>query len=301
MKLSILTATFNRGDLLQRLYESIIKNLKTNIDVEWLIMDDGSNDDTEKIISNMRDENKIYIRYLKQVNQGKMAAINHLMDYVRGDLIIECDSDDYFSNNAFETIEKAIEKDKNLENIYALVFLKYDQNGNNMGNKFPENEYESKMFDLYFKEGTIGEKALVFNSNIRKKYKYELENKEKFITEARLYHKMDLEYNVKCFNKEIMVCEYREDGYSKNLNDMFIKYPYGYFEYFKEMFEQNLKGIKLNKRMYIYKHYILFSILTKQKKILKNVKGSINKLAIAILYIPGAIATKKKFKNYIEE
>ena len=53
--------------------------------------------------------------------------------------------------------------------------------------------------------------------------------------------------------------------------------------------------------MYIYKHYILFSILTKQKKILKNVKGSINKLAIAILYIPGAIATKKKFKNYIEE
>ena len=56
MKLSILTATFNRGDLLQRLYESIINNLKTNIDVEWLIMDDGSNDDTEKIISNMRDE-----------------------------------------------------------------------------------------------------------------------------------------------------------------------------------------------------------------------------------------------------
>ena len=170
-----------------------------------------------------------------------------------------------------------------------------------MGNKFPENEYESKMFDLYFKEGTIGEKALVFNSNIRKKYKYELENKEKFITEARLYHKMDLKYNVKCFNKEIMICEYREDGYSKNLNDMFIKYPYGYFAYFKEMFEQNLKGIKLNKRMYIYKHYILFSILTKQKKILKNLKGSINKLAIAILYIPGAIATKKKFKNYIEE
>ena len=112
---------------------------------------------------------------------------------------------------------------------------------------------------------------------------------------------MDLKYNVKCFNKEIMICEYREDGYSKNLNDMFIKYPYGYFAYFKEMFDQDFKGIKLNKRMYIYKHYILFSILTKQKKILKNVKGSINKLAIAILYIPGAIATKKKFKNYIEE
>ena len=117
MKLSILTATFNRGDLLQRLYESILENLKTNIDVEWLIMDDGSNDDTEKIISKMRDENKIYIRYLKQVNQGKMAAINHLMDYARGDLIIECDSDDYFAENAFLYLKDAYEESKKSENF----------------------------------------------------------------------------------------------------------------------------------------------------------------------------------------
>lgn len=302
MKISILTPTYNRANLLRNLYKSILENCRDcKLQVEWLIMDDGSKDETKLMVERFISDKKLEIRYFYQENSGKMQALNKLVQKCNGDFIIECDSDDYFSNNAFETIEKAIEKDKNLENIYALVFLKYDQNGNNMGNKFPENEYESKMFDLYFKEGTIGEKALVFNSNIRKKYKYELENKEKFITEARLYHKMDLKYNVKCFNKEIMICEYREDGYSKNLNDMFIKYPYGYFEYFKEMFEQNLKGIKLNKRMYIYKHYILFSILTKQKKILKNVKGSINKLAIAILYIPGAIATKKKFKNYIEE
>lgn len=192
-------------------------------------MDDGSKDETKLMVERFISDKKLEIKYFYQENSGKMQALNKLVQKCNGDFIIECDSDDYFSNNAFETIEKAIEKDKNLENIYALVFLKYDQNGNNMGNKFPENEYESKMFDLYFKEGTIGEKALVFNSNIRKKYKYELENKEKFITEARLYHKMDLKYNVKCFNKEIMICEYREDGYSKNLNDMFIKYPYGYF------------------------------------------------------------------------
>lgn len=302
MKISILTPTYNRANLLKNLYKSILENCTNcNLQVEWLIMDDGSKDETKLMVERFISDKKLEIKYFYQENSGKMQALNKLVQKCNGDFIIECDSDDYFSNNAFETIEKAIEKDKNLENIYALVFLKYDQNGNNMGNKFPENEYESKMFDLYFKEGTIGEKALVFNSNIRKKYKYELENKEKFITEARLYHKMDLKYNVKCFNKEIMICEYREDGYSKNLNDMFIKYPYGYFAYFKEMFDQDFKGIKLNKRMYIYKHYILFSILTKQKKILKNVKGSINKLAIAILYIPGAIATKKKFKNYIEE
>ena len=131
MKISILTPTYNRANLLKNLYKSILENCRDcKLQVEWLIMDDGS----------------------KEENSGKMQALNKLVQKCNGDFIIECDSDDYFSNNAFETIEKAIEKDKNLENIYALVFLKYDQNGNNMGNKFPENEYESKMFDLYFKE-----------------------------------------------------------------------------------------------------------------------------------------------------
>ena len=107
MKLSILTATYNRANLLKRLYESILMNLNVGIEVEWLIMDDGSSDETENVISKIRDENRIYIKYLKQVNQGKMAAINHLMDYARGDLIIECDSDDYFAENAFLYIKDA--------------------------------------------------------------------------------------------------------------------------------------------------------------------------------------------------
>ena len=209
MKLSILTATFNRGDLLQRLYESIIKNLKTNIDIEWLIMDDGSNDDTEKIISNMRDENKIYIRYLKQVNQGKMAAINHLMDYVRGDLIIECDSDDYFTENAFLYLKDAYEESKYEKDLYGLCFLKYDQNGNNIGNEFKNQK--TTMFDLYFKELEDGEKAIAFFKDRRKNYSYELEGEEKFVTEARMYHKMDLYYKIKCYNEPIMICEYQKD------------------------------------------------------------------------------------------
>jgi len=170
MKLSILTATFNRGDLLQRLYESILENLKTNIDVEWLIMDDGSNDDTEKIISKMRDENKIYIRYLKQVNQGKMAAINHLMDYARGDLIIECDSDDYFAENAFLYLKDAYEESKYEKDLYGLCFLKYDQNGNNIGNEFKNQK--TTMFDLYFKELEDGEKAIAFFKDRRKNYSW---------------------------------------------------------------------------------------------------------------------------------
>lgn len=296
MKLSILTPTFNRASLLKRLYESIKKNCENcKCDVEWLIMDDGSSDNTKQVINNYIQEKEVDIKYYYQENSGKMEAINKLVSKVTGDYIVECDSDDYFSENAFSIIERRIEEVEEKNDIYALVFLKYDQDGKNMGNSFKEDGYISKMFDLYFKEGIFGEKALVFNSKIRKEYKYELENGEKFITEARLHHKMDLKYNVICFNEPIMICEYKADGYSKNIEKIYKENPYGYYEYFKEILSLNLRNVKIKKMIYIYKHYILFSVLTKKKNIIKPVKGLKNKIVIAILYLPGKIMTKKRF------
>ena len=293
MKISILTATYNRANLLPRLYESIVNNVKDNIDIEWLIMDDGSKDNTKEIIQKFIEENKqLYIKYFFQENQGKMQAINNLMQYAQGDLIIECDSDDYFTNNAFEIIEKAYkENENNMENYYALCFLKYNQAGENMGKTFQKNC--TTMFDLYFKEGEDGEKALVFNSKIRKQYKYELEDKEKFVTEARMFHKMDERYGIICINEPIMICEYQPSGYTKNINKQFIENPYGYFNYFKEILQKDMRGVLFKKRLYAIKHYILFSTLTNQKKIIKNIKGFLNKLLVTILIIPGKIKSTR--------
>ena len=298
MKITILTPTYNRANLLDKLYTSILINNNNcnEVEVEWLIMDDGSTDNTKRVAEEYVKENIISVRYFYQENQGKMAAINNLMKYVTGDLIIECDSDDFFSKDAFKIILKSLRECKDLAETYALVFLKYTTNGKNMGNDFPDDNYTSTMFDLYFKEGITGEKALVYNASIRKQYTYELEHDEKFVTEARLHHKMDLSYTIRCFNNPIMICEYKPDGYTKNINKLFKQSPFGYYEYFKEIFDQNLNGVTFKKRMYIYKHYILFSVLTKQKHPIKNVNGLINKLIVGILYIPGKIATRRKMK-----
>ena len=295
MKLAILTATYNRANLLSRLYESILNNLNDDIDVEWLIMDDGSIDDTKKVVQNLMEQNRFEIKYFFQENQGKMKAINSLIEVVESDLIIECDSDDYFTNDAFKVIKDEYEKNIDLmKNCYGLCFLKYDQTGKNMGKDF-KNE-TSKMFDLYFKKGEDGEKALVFNSEIRKQYKYELENGERFVTEARMFHKMDEKYNIVCINKPIMICEYQSEGYTRNISKQFVENPYGYFEYFKEILQKDMNGVSFKKRLYAIKHYILFATLTKQKNIVKDVTGFLNKMLIFTLYLPGKIATKIKFK-----
>lgn len=294
MKISVLTATYNRANCLSKLYESIITNLESQVDVEWLIMDDGSTDGTKEAVENLIKINKFEIKYFYQENQGKMQALNNLINEAQGDLIIECDSDDYFTDNAFKIIRNAYEKNKdNIKDFYALCFLKYDQTGNNMGNEFKKDM--TTMFDLYFKQGECGEKALVFNSHIRKQYKYELENGEKFITEARMYHKMDEKYNLICINEPIMICEYQSEGYTRNINKQFMENPYGYFKYFKEIFEHDMKGVPFKKRLYVVKHYILFAVLSNQKAVLKQAKGAFNKVLIMILYLPGKMLTNKKF------
>lgn len=291
MKISVLTPTFNRANFLERVYKSLLKNKEYIQNIEWLIMDDGSTDNTKSVIEKLKDENKIEIKYYYQENQGKMVAINKLVEQSTGDLIVDCDSDDYFTKDAFKIIKEEFEKYKAEKNIYGLCFLKYDQNGNNMGNNFKKEK--TTMFDLYFKEGETGEKAIVFYSNIRKQYKHELEKNERFVTEARMYHKIDEKYQMICVNKPIMKCEYQEKGYTKNISKQFKENPNGYYKYFQEILKKNMKGVTLKKRLYAIKHYILFSYLTKSKKNLKEIKNLINKIIYLILYIPGILKSKK--------
>lgn len=298
MKISVLTPTYNRAHLLDKLYASLLINSNNcmGCQIEWLIMDDGSTDNTRRVVEEYSKEGMVDVKYFYQENQGKMVAINNLVKKATGDLIIECDSDDFFTKDAFKIIMQSLKECKDMSDTYALVFLKYTKDGKNMGNEFLENNYQSTMFSLYFKEGITGEKALVYNAGIRRKFEYELENNEKFVTEARLHHKMDLEKTVRCFNKPIMICEYQKEGYTRNINKLFKESPYGYYQYFKEIFEQDMHGVTFKKRMYVYKHYILFSVLTKQEHAIRNVKGIINKIMVTLLYIPGKIATKSKMK-----
>lgn len=293
MKISVLTPTYNRANLLERLYKSLVKNLKYDIEIEWLIMNDGSTDETKNVIKKFIAENKIEIKYFEQENQGKMVSINKLVEKATGDLIIDCDSDDYFTEDAFKIINEEYKKNKNENNIYGLCFLKYDQDGKNMGNNFKNKK--TTMFNLYFKEGETGEKAIVFFSSIRKQYKHELEHNERFVTEARMYHKLDEKYKMICINKPIMICEYQKEGYTQNIVKQFKENPYGYYDYFKEILQKDMKGVTFNKRLYAIKHYILFSYLIKQYNG-RCIKGVIDKMLYYLLLIPAI--TKSKFLKY---
>ncbi len=296
MKISLVTATYNREKLLHNLYESIVNNYKTFKDIEWIIIDDGSVDNTKKIVDKWIKNSKFEIKYYYQENQGKMRAINNVMKYVTGDIIIEIDSDDFLVDNVLSKISNDYKRLDN-ENVYGIVYKKkiIGENSDVKNIKEIDNKV-IKMFDIYNKYEYELDLALTFKADIRKKYNYPLEKDEKFVTEARLYYRLDKEYDGLLFeNEDIIVAEYREDGYTENIKKVFKKYPFGYYEFFKECLSYcNINNTVFKKRLYFIKHYILFSYLTKKKKreCIKGVKG-FNKLLVFLLIIPGYIKSSK--------
>lgn len=287
--ISILTATYNRRDLIQRTYFSILENTKYGEKIEWLIMDDGSTDDTREVVEKMRGNSYLTIRYFRQKNAGKMAAINRLVELAEGTFMMDLDSDDYLSKDAIKIIR---ENACDIPLIYGFVFLKSYPNGKIMGERFKNTDYNRTMFDISYRENLKGERAIVFISSVRKKYMHRLEKEEKFVTEARLYNEMDKKRSVFVFNEILQICEYQEDGYTKNISDVLFKYPLGYYMYFKELLEFNFAGVRFKNRMYILKHYILYSHLTKKWLDLSTVKDFWNKVLLVLMYVPGIIKAR---------
>ena len=297
MKFSIVTPTYNRAHTLKKLYDSLVRN--NYKDLEWLIMDDGSIDETKKLVDSFIKEKKVNIKYFYQKNQGKMAAINNLKKHINSDITIECDSDDYFTDGIFDNIVYKWNLIKEVEDVYGFMMLKVKENGDVFGNEFTDEGMIATNFDLYFKYGVEGDKCLIFKSDIYKKYFHDLENGEKFATEARLYHKMDKSYKgVMVFNTIAMICEYMEDGYTKNIINIYKKNPWTHYYYFKEMFDFDMSSVPFKKRMFIIKHYILFSYLTHKKysEVIKGSNKGINKMLVTLLVIPGYIMSKRKFR-----
>lgn len=297
MKLSILTATYNRENTLSKLYQSIASNLYDKLEVEWLIMDDGSTDSTKKLVQDFIDKSNFSIKYYYQDNKGKMSAINNLVKYAQGELIIECDSDDYFMENAFEKIYSKAGYLLEDDELYALIFLRDMSNMKVSGKNFKREDFKTSLFDMYFKENMDGEKIILYKTSVRKMYKYVLEEAEKFSTEARMHYKIEEKYKVKCFNLEVVSGEYLQQGYTKNINKIFIENPLGYFKYFKEILSRDIRGITFDKRLYVVKHYILFAVLSKSRIDIKCIKNFVNKFLVFLLYWPGVLKSKIFMKN----
>ena len=238
MKFTIFTPTFNRKELLEKLYKSLQK--QTFKDFEWLIVDDGSADGTKEKVEEFLSEKKLDIKYYFKENGGKQRAYNFATDKANGELFLCLDSDDEYVENGLETILKYWKKYEKNSNIAGMGYLSIYPNGEVIGSSFPEKEMVSTQFDIYNKYRVKGDKGLMFRTEIIKKYKFPVFDDEKFITEAVVYNRICEKYKMAYVNEKIEIKEYQEDGLTAKYNNLLLQNPKGQALYHNEINSQKL-------------------------------------------------------------
>ncbi|MGN1053427.1 MAG: glycosyltransferase family A protein, partial [Candidatus Scatosoma sp.] len=94
--ITVFTPTYNRGYIIHKLYASLLNQTDKNF--EWLVIDDGSTDDTERYFTRLlKQKNPFTVRYIKQENGGKHRAINRGVAAATGEIFFIVDSDDFLS------------------------------------------------------------------------------------------------------------------------------------------------------------------------------------------------------------
>lgn len=229
---TVLTATYNRRQNLTKLYESLCR--QTNKDFQWLIIDDGSSDDTKQYIESLP-QNGFLIEYHKKINGGKHTALNYSHLFIKGQLVFMVDSDDFIIDTAIEKINNEWINYRTRLDIGVLSFRKQIINGKVLSAEVHEPFIDD---DISYRvnNNINGDRCEVIRSDLFKKYPLPEFDGEKFMGEGWLFRNIAYNYKTVYLNEALYICEYLENGLSKNGRLLRMKCPYGMMENCKSFF-----------------------------------------------------------------
>lgn len=223
-KVTIITPAYNRAEYLVRLYKSLVR--QTDKTFQWLIVDDGSSDNTEQIVNNFK-EHGFRLDYVRKQNGGKHTALNYSHKFIKGELSCIVDSDDLLTEDAIESIKTAWNKYSGQKRIGVICFLRGDVNKNPINNHFPDKPIISNHIDFRVNGERNGDCCEVIKSDILKEFPFPEYKGEKFLGESYLWNNAGYKYDTVYINKVIYICDYLEGGLTKSGRKLRLMCPYG--------------------------------------------------------------------------
>lgn len=278
--ITVFTPTYNRGYTLNLCYNSL--KSQTCKDFVWLIIDDGSTDNTKELIENWKNENTVDINYIYKSNGGMHTAHNEAYRNINTEMNVCIDSDDYMPDNAIEKIIDFWEKHKS-EEYAGIIALDADYNGKVIGKEFPSNLKETTLSG-YYRNGGRGDKKLIYRTEIIKKYpEYPVFGNEKYVSLGYKYQLCDQDYKLLVLNEIVCNVEYRNDGSSKNMIMQYIKNPKG-FSFVRK--QDMILSKSVIRKFLSCIHYVSSSIIQRNKYFLRESPKRI----MTVIAVPFGIA-----------
>lgn len=282
--ITIFTPTYNRKNELKNLYKSLLKQSYKNF--EWLIIDDGSTDNTDLEIAKIIKEKRIKINYIYKENGGKMSAVNMAHKKAKGNIFITVDSDDILVDDILKKVVKDFNKIKDNDLLAGIVYQSAYKNKPNqsIAVNLPTPGTICTYNELHTKYGVQGDKSAAWKTDVLKNYQFPIFEGEKFVPDDYLMNNISRKYKIIVYDTIVTNVEYLENGLTNNYFQLVKKNPKGTALYFKELYD-------FDNSFYNVYAYILFSIYSKYsfKKIIKDHS---DKLKVLLLFIPTLVISK---------
>lgn len=293
-KITVFTPTYNRVHTLERLYRSL--QAQTFADFEWLVIDDGSTDETKILIEKwLTEENPFPIHYYLKQNGGKHTAINEGLDKAQGELFFTADSDDYLTGDALEKVNNWAGSLPTNEQFCGVVG-NWGSSATETPNTIFKGEWrDASLLERYPEFSKIpidGERAFVFFTEIHKKYKYPVFENENFMTEAVTWNRMaNAGYKMRVYNDIIYIYKFLPNGLTLSGSKMFINNPKGYALWLREKAE--LCNFSFYRKLTI--HYSYF--LTQENELTtKEIADNIGAPYLVIALLAYLHSAKKRYQ-----
>lgn len=223
---TIVTPAYNRAHTLPCLFRSLQQ--QTCFDFEWLIVDDGSTDDTRTLCETFHDPH-FNTTYIHKENGGKHTALNLAFEKVTSPLFFIVDSDDVLTEDAVATIKAdypAVEEG----DLCGISYLRGYDREKVIGDLHPADHKAGNFIRVRFNEHVGGDKAEVWRTDLLRQYRFPVFEGEKFIGESWMWIKLAQQRDMLMVNKILYITEYLEGGLSKSGRAMRIRCPHGGME-----------------------------------------------------------------------
>ena len=228
--ITVFTPTYNRGNLLNRLYQSLCQ--QTHNDFEWIIVDDGSTDETQNIVSSLiikhnNIQDSFSIRFFKKNNGGKHTAINLGVKYAEGELFFIADSDDFLPKDSLQIVHEEWSQIKHDDTFLGVCGIDADLNGKIIGSGLSKDYIDCHAWDLSPVYKVTGDLKEVFRTDVLRLFPFPEIKGEKFCPEVLVWFRMARKYKMRFLNRIIYIADYQQNGITSSITRLRMNSPIG--------------------------------------------------------------------------
>lgn len=280
ISLTVFTPAYNRAHTITRTYNSLVQ--QSSHDFEWLVVDDGSVDNTRELIMSFLtdivvvsdkelcgysiDSPWLKVRYIYQENQGMHGAHNTAYDAIQTELNTCIDSDDYMPCDAVEKILglwSSLSEEEKSQYAGILALDVDDKDLTVIGDKLPTDR-RSTTLSGYYERGGKGDKKLIYRTDVIKSVpRYPLFEGERYVGLAYKYMLIDQQYELLILNEPVCIVEYQLDGSSFGMYKQYWNNPKGW-SFFRK--NEMLYTHSLKRKLMVCAHYVSSSIMSSNKR-----------------------------------